>query len=72
MGEPVTIEFIIDPATGLVESITPKGVVGPACKAITEPFERLFGGAKTDDTLPEMYVQEEIKQQAKIGGNYGV
>jgi hypothetical protein len=71
MGE-VTIEFIIDPQTGLVESITPKGVVGTACKTVTEPFERLFGGVKVDNPLPEMYVQEQVTQQAKVGGNYGV
>lgn len=68
LGGKVTIEFILDPATGLVESIKPIGVSGPQCTNVTAAFEKHFGGNKVDNKLPEFYQQETVKQQATIGG----
>jgi hypothetical protein len=72
-GGRVQIEFILDPKTGLVESIKPVGVVGTQCQGLTAPFEARFGGQKVDEKLPEFYQQEVVKEQAKIGGGgYGI
>lgn len=71
-GGQVRIEFVLDPKTGLVESIRPVGVAGGRCQGLTAPFERHFGGEKSDTKLPEFYQEEQVKQQAKLGGGYGV
>jgi hypothetical protein len=72
-GGRIQIEFILDPKTGLVESIKPIGVVGTQCQGLTAPFEARFGGQKVDEKLPEFYQQEVVKEQAKIGGGgYGI
>jgi hypothetical protein len=65
---PHSIEFILDPAKGTIESIKPTGVAGPGCQALTAPFERRFGGSKTDTKLPEYYQTEQVKQIARLGG----
>jgi hypothetical protein len=73
IGNIIKIEFILDPNTGLVESITPSGVTGTRCQDITAPFERHFGGAKVDTKLPEFFETETVKQTAKLGGGgYGI
>jgi hypothetical protein len=66
------IEFILDPEKGVVESIRPIGVVGARCAGLTAPFEKYFAGGKVDTKLPEFYQEEVVRQQAKIGGGYGV
>lgn len=50
------IIFTIDKDTGGV-TIEAKGFTGPACKAATAPYEKLFGTPESDTPTKEMGVK---------------
>lgn len=55
------IVFTIDKDTGAVRTES-RGYKGPACKAATAPFEKLFGPATSDTPTAELQQQPEVGQ----------
>jgi hypothetical protein len=57
------IVFTIDSDTGGV-TIEAQGYKGPACKAATAPYEKLFGAPASDTPTKEMdaKVTEQVRQ----------
>jgi hypothetical protein len=60
------IIFTIDKDTGAV-MIEAKGYKGPACKAATAPYEKLFGTPASDTPTKEMDVKAATHVQQSQG-----
>jgi hypothetical protein len=63
----VQLRYTINPKTGRVVQHAPVGVVGPACRTVTAPFEARFAGTKVDVPTPELDVAVEAEARVDVG-----